>query len=357
MPVLPSGDAIDSEWLSAQLNLGVEALEIEPLGVPQGFVSNTMRLKPQGPSSALPDSLILKIDSENPVGRELALHLNCFAREVGFYQSLAPQLAPLVPHAYAMGNGSSDEGRWLLLEDLSAMAVGNQVRGVTAKACGQVLEAIAAVHARFWMSPALRNHDWLPDHQFWFQGSSETLLAFHRSFLEDYELRVEPEALEAIALAIEHSQAIDAAIAHRPFTLVHADLRVENVLFARNASQRDVVLLDWGTPTRSMAAMDLAFLIGGSVPMPARRGRLHDLCRQWHQSLKAHGVKDYSFSDAWADVQLAALRCLSSVLFLHNWQLDPNITSRAMLLDDEWIERCCALVVELDALELLKTFG
>ena len=59
MPVLPSGDAIDSEWLSAQLNLGVEALEIEPLGVPQGFVSNTMRLKPQGPSSALPDSLIL----------------------------------------------------------------------------------------------------------------------------------------------------------------------------------------------------------------------------------------------------------------------------------------------------------
>jgi len=28
-----------------------------------------------------------------------------------------------------------------------------------------------------------------------------------------------------------------------------------------------------------------------------------------------------------------------------------------MLLDDEWIERCCALVVELDALEMLKTFG
>ena len=37
--------------------------------------------------------------------------------------------------------------------------------------------------------------------------------------------------------------------------------------------------------------------------------------------------------------------------------MDPNITSRAMLLDDEWIERCCALVVELEALALLKTFG
>ena len=355
MPLLPSGDPIDSDWLSAQLNLEVEALDIEPLGVPQGFVSNTMRLKPRGASGALPPSLILKIDSDDPVGRDLADRLHSFQREVGFYRALAPQLEPLVPHVYATGNGISDEGRWLLLEDLSAMAVGNQVRGINAMACGQVLEAMAGVHARFWTSTALLNHDWLADHQFWFKGSRDTLSAFHRSFLDDYELRVEPEALKAIAWVIEHSQAIDAAIAQRPFTLVHGDLRVENVLFARNATQRDVVLLDWGTPTRSMAAMDLAFFIGGSVPMPARRGRLHDLCRQWHQSLQTHGVTNYSVSDAWADLQLAALRCLSSVLFLHNWQMDPNISSRAMLLDDEWIERCCALVVEVNALERLDS--
>jgi len=115
------------------------------------------------------------------------------------------------------------------------------------------------------------------------------------------------------------------------------------------------VVLDWGTPTRSMAAMDLAYLIGGSVPMPARRGQLRDLCSQWHQSLRSHGVKDYSLSDAWADVQLASLRCLSSVLLLHNWQLDPTIGSRAMVLNDEWIERSCALVLELDATEALES--
>ena len=355
MPALPSGASIDSDWLSAQLNLGVDALEIEPLGVPQGFASNTMRLRPRGPSDALPESLILKIDSDDPHGREIALHLNCFRREVGFYRSFAPQLSSLVPHAYATGNGLSDEGRWLLLEDLSMMTVGNQVRGVNAKACSQVLDAIAEMHARFWMSSALLSHDWLPDHQFWFQGSTETLSSFHRNFLNDYELRVEPEALKAIELVIEHSQAIDEAIAQRPATLVHADLRIENVLFANKTTHREVVVLDWGTPTRSMAAMDLAYLIGGSVPMPARRGRLRELCTQWHQSLTIHGVKDYTLIDAWADVQLAALRCLSSVLRQHNWQLDPNIGSRAMLLNDEWIERSCALVLELDAIEALES--
>ena len=89
--------------------------------------------------------------------------------------------------------------------------------------------------------------------------------------------------------------------------------------------------------------------------MPARRGRLRELCKLWHQSLKTHGVKDYTLAEAWADVQLAALRCLSSVLLLHNWQLDPNISSRAILLNDEWIERSCSLILELEALEALPS--
>ena len=355
MPILPSGDEINAEWLGQQLGHHVDGLEIEPLGVPQGFTSNTMRLKPRGPSSELPSSLILKIDSEDPSSREMALKLNCFRREVGFYRTFAPDISSLVPFIYATGNGSSDEGRWLLMEDLSAMKVGNQVRGVTADATCLVLDAIAQVQARFWNAPSLHGYDWLPDHQFWFQGSTEILSSFHSNFLSDYELRVEPEALRAIEFVIENSQAIDGKMAQRPSTLVHGDLRVENVLFATCSTQRSVVLIDWGTPTRSIAAMDLAYLVGGSVPMPARRGRLRDLCASWHQSLVKYGVTDYTLEDAWSDFQLASLRCLSSVLHLHNWQLDPSISSRAILLNDEWIERSSSLIVELNVLEKLPS--
>ncbi|AII49745.1 hypothetical protein KR52_11425 [Synechococcus sp. KORDI-52] len=169
MPSLPSGVPIDAEWLSEQLGLRVEGLEIEALGVPQGFASNTMRLRPRGDSGDLPSSLILKIDSDDPRSQEVALKLNCFRREMGFYRLFAPQLSSLVPLSYATGNGSSDEGRWLLMEDLSSMKVGNQVRDVSADACSQVLEVIGQIHARFWNSPALNGHDWLPDHQVWFQ--------------------------------------------------------------------------------------------------------------------------------------------------------------------------------------------
>ena len=88
MPILPSGASIDPNWLSEQLNLRVDELEIESLGVPQGFTSNTMRLRLRGPSDALPSSLILKIDSDDPQSREIALLLNCFRREVVFIDPL-----------------------------------------------------------------------------------------------------------------------------------------------------------------------------------------------------------------------------------------------------------------------------
>ncbi len=353
MPILPSGTEINAKWLSEQLGHHIEEFEIEPLGVPQGVLSNTMRLKPRGPSDDLPSSLILKIDSENLHKREMALKLNCFHREVSFYRTVAPDISSLVPLVYATGNGSSDEGRWLLMEDLTAMKVGNQVRGVSADASCLVLDAIAQLHARFWNSSSLHGYEWLTDNQFWFQGSREMLSSFHCNFLNDYELRVEPEALRAIEFVIENSQRIDEKMAQRPMTMVHSDLRVENVLFGTCSTQRSVVVIDWGTPTRSMAAMDLAYHVAGSVPMPARRNRLHNLCATWHQSLSKYGVADYSLEDAWADFQLASLRCLSSVLILHNSQLDPSMSARSILANDEWIERFCSLVVELEVFKIL----
>ncbi|QNI88582.1 hypothetical protein [Synechococcus sp. ROS8604] len=185
--------------------------------------------------------MILKIDSDDPQSREVALKLNCFRREVGFYRTFALQFPSLVPLNYATGNGSSDEGRWLLLEDLSAMAVGNQVRGVTANASFLVLDAMAQIQARFWNSSALHGDDWLPDHQFWFQGSTELLSSFHSNFLDDYELRVEPEALQTIEFVIENSQDIDETMAKRPSTLVHGDLRVK--MFCSDKTQLNATLL------------------------------------------------------------------------------------------------------------------
>lgn len=350
---LPDGICIDEAWLARQLGQAVDEFSLEPLGVAQGLVSRTVRLRPKGPGEALPPSLILKIDTDDPVGRDLAQFMQAFRREGGFYLHCGGELARVTPRCFASGDGVGDDSRWLLLEDLSAMRVGNQVRGLSAAAISPVIDAIALMHARFWQAAELQAQGWLPAHDFWFKGTPELLATYHRPFLEDYALRVEPDALVVVEQMIQRSPLIDEAIAHRPWTLVHGDLRAENLLFAQNAEQREVALIDWGTCTRSLAAIDLAFLIGVSMPMPARRGRIPALLKRWHQGLVRHGVRDYSVEQAWSDLQLASLRCLSAVLLLHHWQLNPNVDAQVLLLEDEEIERYCALVVELRALEAL----
>ncbi len=49
-------------------------------------------------------------------------------------------------------------------------------------------------------------------------------------------------------------------------------------------------ILDWQTVTRSLAAIDGVFLIGGSEPVAERRGHVEELLNLWHRELVAAGV-------------------------------------------------------------------
>ncbi|MCP9774872.1 phosphotransferase [Cyanobium sp. HWJ4-Hawea] len=350
-------------WLSQVLGQTVLGVRSEPLGEGLGLVSRTLRLELDvQPGANLPASLILKTESDDPAMRQLAKDLGAFEKETSFYGNLAAGLEATVPRLQASSHGGHEGMSWLLLEDLSALRAGNQVRGMRTDETAAALAAMAALHGRFWQNDCLLENTWLPAHQFWYQGSTGELTELVGPFLHDYELRVEPEAIELIRAVAESSEAIDQALAKRPWTLVHGDLRADNLLFDDNPQAKPetligtgprVKIVDWGSPCRSLAAIDVACLIGGSTPMPQRRGRLKELLAGWHQTLLEQGVGDYSFEEAWRDLQLGCLRCLSGVLRLHHWQLDSSISPRRILLNDEAIERFCALALEVHASEAL----
>ena len=75
----------------------------------------------------------------------------------------------------------------------------------------------------------------------------------------------------------------------------------------------------------------------------------------WHGALVVQGVRDYSLADARYDLQLAALRCLTAVLQLYRFSLDPEITVRAAVLNGEAIKRYAGVIEELRAWEALPT--
>lgn len=339
----------DPAWLTQVLGIRVEGFEEEVIGAGRGFVSTTTRLRLRtDPPGCEPAAVVLKSESANPVFQGLSRQLRAFEREVRFYRELAPPLADQLPRVHGCSDG--DDDHWLLMDDLSDLRPGDQVRGLSQEEVGAVLRRIARVHARYWQDPGLQERPWLPCHTFWFTGDfTDVLPAFER----DYALRLGDAAMDLIREAVARNDAIEAALRLRPWTLVHGDLRADNLLFGGAADDPVATILDWQTVTRSLAAIDVVFLIGGSEPVAERQGHVEELLDLWYRELVAAGVKGYGAREAHRDLQLAALRCLNVCLRVYGFLQDPAAPARVALLNDTELQRHAAAALELRAQEAL----
>jgi hypothetical protein len=239
---------------------------------------------------------------------------------------------------------------WLLMEDLSHLRSGDQVIGLSYQETVATMERMAAIHAEFWLEPALEQHSWLPQHGFWFANPKPEIVD---DFFAVYGIRFGPEVCRLYRAVLEQSSAIDQALDDRPWTLVHGDLRADNVLFDNTIEEPDSVILDWSWASRSLATIDLAFLVGGSTPHVQRLGRHEDLLQAWHQVLLNRGVRDYSLAEARRDQQLAALRCITAGITMHSFSKGDATPVRAALFMDDAIQRHAAYAAEVAAWEAL----
>jgi hypothetical protein len=335
-------------WLSEVLGVRLSEVRSEVIGNSRGFLSTTWRLQLRtDPPGLLPESLVLKSESANPLFQALGRERRAFEREIRFYRDLAPRVNAHLPRIH--GTGSADDP-WLLMEDLSQQRAGDQVRGLSQQEVRSVVRRIAAIHAHFWQDPSLERLDWLPAHRYFF---SEADLGLLPTFLREYGLRLGEPMASLLPVVLQQLPQIDAAIAARPISLVHGDLRADNLLFDGPQDDPIATLLDWQTACRSLAAIDLAYLIGGSEPPAERHGHLDELLDLWHGELLAHGVKDYPLVEARHDLQLAALRCLAVPLRLYATLHHPSTSVRGALFRDESIERHVRVAQELQAWEAL----
>ena len=345
---------VDAGWLawhlreSGLLEAGtIQHVHSEPFGQSIGFLSRLAKLVPtySMPSPTHPQSLVLKIDTQDPNFRAVADRLRAFDREVGFYQTMAPQTPTRLPKVYA-SNGDGGSG-WLLMEDLSHLERGDQIHGISNSQVETTLGHIATVHATFWENPQLQNIAWLPEHDFWFR---EDLREVWPHFRDRYALRIGPKAKALIEWVLANSEQLDATIAKRSHTLVHGDLRADNLLLGELGSDEEVLILDWQTVTRSLGAIDTAMIIGGSDPLAERAGHYQELFEAWFDALMSHGVRHYSKKDALTDLRLAFLSCLRIPLKVFQELRGPNFrNAREAQLADCFILRHASAALEFDA--------
>ena len=132
-------------------------------------------------------------------------------------------------------------------------------------------------------------------------------------------------------------------VADAPATLVHNDLRLDNVCFAGD----HCAYLDWQLARSGPAAYDVAYLIGGALSSEVSHDDEKSLVREYHRALDVAG---YGFETFWRDYQRALMLTAASVVPTPDVEIDEG---RGQEMMDRWRERLSARLVHVDVDSLL----
>jgi Phosphotransferase enzyme family len=344
--VLRSAGAIDSQK--------VVSIGLRPIGESKGYLSCMAAVDLTYDSAAAdgsamvgPASVVVKLEPAAGVFRDAERNFKAFEREALFYRDVAGNVDVRVPRVYHAHAG--EDGSVLVMEDLTRLTCGDQVRGMLHREVIATVREIGRVHAAYWNNERLAGLAWLPDHDpFWFVGYEERWPGFVR----EYEVRMGPEGLALGEGVRKNLKWLAERLVGRPSALVHADLRADNLLFGEPQTRDAVVIVDWQLATRSMAAIDPTRLLGGSEPASQRNGHHLEVFTAWHESLLEHGVTGYEFDEALDDFRLGALYNLLVPVLAYGFTVGTNSVRTGRLVDAQ-VERIYVSAMELDAGSLL----
>ncbi len=374
---LPGGpEEMTPEWFTtvfrenAILTSGaVVGVQIETIGQDQGFtgVIARVRLQYAASSETAPSSVVVKIPTANrdtpsayriSQEKDVTAALRYFercAREVAFYQQIAPLNALPVPRLY-YGAADDATGRVILvLEDLHMARLGDALHGSSTSDASLVIEQLAHFHAQWWNHPSLDTFSWLPLWGGDAHVAQNRYIQLLDPFLQRFGSRV-PQKVWAVIDALATSYgAVRMRLQLAPATMIHADLHLDNVLFFLPGHEPGMTLIDWQSVARGRSAIDLALFLFGSLETTTRRAVEDDLLRRYHELLRACGVTGYDFPQLMEDCRLVLLWLLGAkVVWLGSLDMESLSGRELALVDASLTEDSFTALLDHDAGSLLS---
>jgi hypothetical protein len=284
--------------MKSALPPGPSRFLVKPLPGSTGFLSRIL----VATRKRDPHRYILKVGSDIPQRRQWAGELRVFERELAAYRLLAPLKGKLSPRLFSGATALRGSDGLLLLEFIRDARNRDQLRGLNWPELVSATRAIARIHARFWNSPALRKASGLPRHHYMRAHEVRRHLP---AFLRWAKLPAKTS--KAFRTLPQQVSLVLARLRKQPLTLVHGDLRSDNIFYGR----KSVRFIDWGLALAGHAAFDLARLAGGSARKSLSLLQHVKLFKTWHRELLRRGVRSYPSLDAWQDYRDAVLLTLT----------------------------------------------
>ena len=133
-------------------------------------------------------------------------------------------------------------------------------------------------------------------------------------------------------------------------TVIHGDLRLDNMMFGDTPDVRPVVLLDW-TLTKTSGLHDVAYLVSQNVDLEERRAHESEIIEHYYRGLLGHGVEGYSLEQCWEDYRLVVLHLFAYAVLIAG-TLDPA-NDRGAAFMRQMLQRSSSAVIDHELLALI----
>lgn len=360
---LPKGPSeISADWLTEVLHSSgalpeagsVASIARTPVGEGVGMLSEIefLDLTYQGEAAGAPSSVVVKFPTPNEQNREVAKHFNVYSREVRYYAELDAVSSATCPviHLSAI---EGDTDFVIVMENLSAYDMGDQVVGANLEQTQRGVDLLAALHASFWGKLSSNEYDWLPR-----SSASQNAENMHGGMQAGWDTAMEifgqhvtdgvRNMKDAYIAAVPGLQArLDA----EPVTLVHGDFRLDNLFFGNQPDHYPVAIIDWQGPLRGRGIHDVAYMLCQSTQTEVRREHEQDIVRRYVDALAAAGVEGYGFDEAWEDYRVGVLYLWTYAMVIAGTLDATNERGNAWMA--EMIKRNVAAIEDLNCFDLL----
>jgi len=363
-PPIPSTlTELTPAWLTEALraagyldDAAVAAVQAEPVGEGVGILCQLARLTLtyDRPAPTAPASLVAKLPTANAQTRGMVALFRFYEREVRFYAEVAPLLdAVRIPRCFYHDFDPASGDFILLLEDLSACRLGDQLAGASVEEVRLAVAELAKLHAAWWNSPRLEGLGWVPVAN---DPVNKAGLALYPQAWPVCLERFGHALPEAMRRTGERLGACVGAILDRfmaaPRTICHGDYRLDNLFFGGAAP---LTVIDWQIAVRSVGTYDVGYFMSQSVDPNVRRAHELDILRMYHQMLVERGVQGYRFDDCLTDYRWTLLFCFCYPVM--GGGLGDLSNERGYALATTIMERSTAAILDWDAGKLLDTLA
>ncbi|MFK8022378.1 MAG: phosphotransferase [Ilumatobacter sp.] len=352
-------DHVTAAWMTTVLRTSgaigaddsVTSLTSEPFAVGVGLLSELHRCALTYDSACDgPATVIVKFPTVLPHQRAIADAFNIYEREVRAYTDVVPHSPIRTPQVHAALMAPDRTNCCLVMEDLSGLRQADPSAGATWQQAINAVDALAALHARWFESPDL-------------EAMSETFISFqnplHLAGLPGIHAAGWPAAkLHAAELFTPELIGFgDAWADHLPHMLdlvstspsvLHGDWRTDNMFFD---DDDDVVVFDFQITAVGNGAYDLAYFLSQSLERETRAGRERELVQRYVDQLAAHGVERD------VDRLMFDVRCATAFCIMYGFASYPEyegLPETSKQMTHQLLRRSVEAIVDLDGVSAIE---